>query len=140
MPTLPWTPSGELGVTPARVTVMGSRLELKSYFAIPGFFRAAFKVRRQVREAPGAIGVALIAQPSRKTFWTLSAWTDQSALHRFVATSPHREVMAKYGPRLVGSGFQTFEIDASEIPAKNSNARDLWAEAKRRLAVPPEAT
>ena len=119
---------------------MGSRLELNSYLAIPGFFRAAFKVRRQVRAAPGALGVALIAQPGQKTFWTLSAWTDVAALHRFVAASPHREIMAKYGPRLAGSGFETFEIDAFEVPAKNSNAHDLWAEAKRRLAEPPGPT
>jgi hypothetical protein len=87
-----------------------------------------------VRASEGAYGLALDAQPLRKTFWTLSAWTDQTAMDAFVRTSPHVDVMQKFGSRLQDAGFQTFTIAARELPAARSNARQLWQAGRDRLA------
>jgi heme-degrading monooxygenase HmoA len=136
MPTLPWTPSEAHPELPEEVLVFGSRLELKSYLAVPGFLSAAMKVRKQVLSSAGAVGVSLIAQPTRKTFWTLSAWVDQVALDAFVSASPHREVMAKYGPQLSNPVFRSFEVRPPSIPEAKSKAEALWAEARARIAAP----
>jgi quinol monooxygenase YgiN len=115
--------------------VLGSRLRLRRYRDIASFLRAALKVRAQVRASEGAVGVSLIAQPAAKTFWTLSAWTDQDALDAFVRSSPHREVMARFHEALSDPLFTTWKESASDLPTKHSNAKQWWTEAKRRLAA-----
>jgi hypothetical protein len=133
MPTLPWT----VARPPAEGTeavVLASRLALASYRDIPGFLRAAMRIRAQVRETPGAYGVSLIAQPARKTFWTLSAWSDQTTLDAFVRTAPHVDVMAKYHGRLVRPLFTTWTVPVAELPSPRSGAGALWAAGKERLA------
>ena len=124
MPTLPWTAGGE--APDAAVVVLASRLELGSRLRVPGFLRAAIAIRRQVRTSPGALGVSLIAQPVRKTFWTLSAWIDERALDDFVRTRPHVDVMARYRPLLREATFKTWSTPGGSLPI-------AWDEAKRRL-------
>jgi hypothetical protein len=134
MPTLPWTPVEEPAPDDV-VVVLGSKLELRSYRHILGFLRAALSVRRQVRYSPGALGVSLIAQPLRKTFWTLSAWSDGTQLDAFVGNLPHADVMRRFHDRLQEASFTTWNHRASALPTPNSNAKELWREAKDRLAA-----
>ncbi len=142
MPTLPWTPAGRAAALESRPDaatacplVLGSRLELGSYRDVPGFLRAALRIRKQVRRAPGALGVSLIAQPARKTFWTLSAWTDQRALDAFVRTPPHLDVMRQFRGRLVDPRFTTWSVAAADLPKPHSTAPSLWHDARDRLAA-----
>ena len=134
MPTLPWARSDQPPAA-AQAVVLASKLELRSYRHIPGFLRAALKARRQVRQSSGALGVSLVAQPLRKTFWTLSAWADRSSLDAFVATPPHVEIMRRFHEKLVRSSFTTWDQSVAELPEPNSNAKQLWSEAKDRLAA-----
>jgi hypothetical protein len=134
MPTLPWT-TAETPAPGADAVVLGSRLELRSYRDVPGFLRAAMQVRRQVHGSPGALGVSLIAQPARKTFWTLSAWADQASLDTFVGTAPHTQIMDRFRHRLAGATFTTWCHETSALPKAHSNATPLWREAKQRLAT-----
>ena len=135
MPTLPWTRAqSSAPASGAAVVVLGSQLRLRSYRHTFGFVRAAMRVRKQVQDAPGALGVSLIAQPLRRTYWTLSAWIDQESMDRFVAARPHLDVMRKYHDRIDGAWFTTWERAESELPKPNTNAKALWTEAKDRLA------
>jgi len=134
MPTLPWTPARSTA-PPADALVLGSRLELRHYRSIPGFMRAAMKVRKQVLHSKGALGVSLLAQPLHKTFWTLSAWTDQGSLDEFVATLPHRDVMGRFHARLIDPKFVSWMVPGAALPKPHSNAKELWREAKTRLAA-----
>jgi quinol monooxygenase YgiN len=133
MATLPWTTTAVTPDSDADVVVLGSRLELQSLRDVPGFLGAALKLRKQVLAMPGAVGVSLIANPTRKTFWTLSAWVDQASLDAFVATPPHVAVMQRYHERMVGSAFATWTAKTRDLPERRSNAKQLWIEAKRRL-------
>ena len=133
MPTLPWARGTAAAAPTDAVVVLGSRLELRSYWPILGVLRAAAAVWKQVRASPGALGVSLIAQLRGKTFWTLSAWVDQAALDAFVSKSPHRDVMSHHGSDLAASRFATFTIRPDEVPKPNSNASDLWRTARDHL-------
>jgi quinol monooxygenase YgiN len=139
MATLPWTTTEstvEAAGDPERdAVVLGSRLELRSLRHVPGFLGAAMKLRKQVLATPGALGVSLIAQPAHKTFWTLSAWVDQTALDAFVATPAHVAVMRRYHERMNGSAFTTFPVKVGELPEPRSNAKPLWSDAQQRLAA-----
>lgn len=132
MPTMPWTEATVREPT-GQVLVFGSQLRLHAYRHIPGFLRSAMRIRKQVRASPGAIGVSFVAQPLKKTFWTLSAWTDQGALDTFVRTSPHLEIMDRYHDRLRDPIFRSWPGSAAALPTAGSNARALWGEAKRQV-------
>ena len=131
--TLPWSPGRAAAQPTGTAVVFASRLELRSLWPIVGFVRAAIAVRNQVRASPGALGVSLVAEPTRKTFWTLSAWVDQTALDAFVGKPPHRAVMTHYRPDMASSTFATFTIRPTELPARHSNAHELWDVARGRL-------
>ncbi|MFE7326801.1 DUF3291 domain-containing protein [Streptomyces sp. NPDC057565] len=126
MPTLPW-------VTPhpaphhGQVVVMASRFEVRSLKDVPRFFLKSLSAWRQVRSAPGAFGASLIAQPTKRTFFTLSAWESRDALYAYARTEPHRGIMTGLRPTMRSSTFTFWEAPVEHLPVS-------WAEAKRRIA------
>jgi hypothetical protein len=97
MPTLPWR--SKLAAIPHQeYLVMASRLPLRSHRTNPRFLGLTMSVARQLEGTGGLVGYSLLAQPMRKTFWTLSAWTDRDALDAFVRTMPHLAVMENCAP------------------------------------------
>lgn len=126
MPTLPWTTPNP-PQPDSRALVMASRLEVRSLKDVPRFFLRSLAAWRQVRRAPGAVGASLIAEPLKRTFWTLSAWEDRSALYTYAQAEPHRTIMTGLRPTMRESVFTFWEVPAAELPVD-------WSEAKRRLA------
>lgn len=124
MPELPWK-AGTSAPGTGTTVVMASRLELTSLRDVPGFLSAALKIRKQMLAAPGCLGVSLIAQPTAKTFWTLSAWTDRAALDATIPVEPHRSTMKRFRPKMAGARFVFWEAAASTPPT--------WTDARRRL-------
>jgi heme-degrading monooxygenase HmoA len=123
--TIPWknTPIARPDVAIVQV----SRLELRRLRDVPGFVRAAMRLRRDVLRADGALGVSLVARPLRRTFWTLSAWTDERAVAAFTRSDGHRAVMRRYRDRMQGSHFHTWHRSAEgRLPPD-------WSDAVRRL-------
>ena len=126
MPTLRWTTVS----TPAPDTeafVMASRLEVRSLKDVPRFFLKSLAAWKQVSGAPGAYGASLIAEPFKRTFWTLSAWEDRSALYRYAKTEPHKSIMNGLRPTMKDSVFTFWEVPAADLPIN-------WTDARRRLA------
>ena len=114
---------------------MGSTLVLRSYRSVPSFLRAAMQLRRVVQRSPGASGVSLVAQPTRKTFWTLSAWEGQDALDSFVRSREHAAVTQKFHDRMHHSDFRFWTLPRASLPEARGNAAGLWAEARARLGT-----
>jgi hypothetical protein len=128
MPTVPWrrrlTPEPEVDYL-----VMASRLPLRSLATVPRFVGLTVSVVRQLERSDGLVGYSLRAQPLAKTFWTLSAWTDQVALSRFAAEMPHRAVMTRLRPHMGVTRFETWTCGGSALPV-------AWEEAVERLVRP----
>jgi hypothetical protein len=127
---LPW---GAAGAQPAGkdAYVMASKFELTSAWRSPAFLAQAVRAWRQARRSSGICGVTLRAQPLRRTYWTLSAWTDEAALSGFARTEPHRTIMRRVRPWARTATFRFWTVPAGELtPAK------LWAEAERRISAP----
>jgi hypothetical protein len=78
--------------------------------------------------SPGCVGVSLIDNPIARTFWTLSAWTDQQSLDAAYDGEPHHSLVDRYRPHMAGSAFATY-------PAHGTNAPG-WPEARTRLRTP----
>ena len=126
MPTLRWTTVN----TPAPGTeafVMASRLEVRSLTDVPRFFLKSPAAWKQVSGAPGAYGASLIAEPWKRTFWTLSAWENRDALHAYARAEPHLSIMNGLRPAMKGSVFTFWRVPAAELPID-------WTQARRRLA------
>ena len=127
MPTLPWLRIAA-GPADSDATVMASRFVLRSRRHVPAFLRAALRVRRQVQGSPGALGVSLIAEPLKATFWTLSAWRDRAALGDFVQKSPHAETMRRFHEHMNDARFKFWTVPSSALPI-------TWTDARARLAA-----
>ncbi|ULE35262.1 hypothetical protein [Mycobacterium sp. IDR2000157661] len=126
MPTLPWaTPTAEESGYVPQTLVMASRFELRRCRDVPAFLLAAMRIRRQMLKSPGVVGVSLIAQPLRRTFYTLSAWRDRRALDSAVAAQPHAATMAGFRTRMADSLFTFWDHPGGPPPD--------WAEAFQRL-------
>ncbi|MEU9129209.1 DUF3291 domain-containing protein [Kitasatospora sp. NPDC048540] len=131
MPTLPWTtPNPARPQT--RALVMASRLEVRSFKDVPRFFLKSLAAWKQVRTAPGALGASLIAQPLKRTFWTLSAWETRQDLYTYAKTEPHYSVMTSLRPTMKDSTFTFWEVPVEQLPI-------TWADAKQHLADQAQA-
>jgi hypothetical protein len=94
--------------------VMASHLPLKRITATVRFFRAASAVRKQLATADGMIGYTLRAKPLARDYWTLSVWTDNTALREFMRTSPHVQLMTSLKPYMGPTKFVTWTISAAD--------------------------
>jgi quinol monooxygenase YgiN len=128
MPDIPWTATGQLEPGHDYV-VMASHLPLRSVTSTLRFFRAVAAVRKQLRSAPGLVGYTLRAKPLARDYWTLSVWTDRSALQTFMGTPPHVGVMSSLKPYMRPTKFIQWNITAAD-------GQPSWTEALDRLGSP----
>ncbi|MFJ3173912.1 DUF3291 domain-containing protein [Streptomyces roseus] len=131
MPTIPWMPGAAAGAAPAdtgQAVVMASKLQVTSLLHVPKFFRLSLVVWKQVRSAPGVIGASLRAEPMKKTFWTLSAWSDQESLDRFSRSDPHARIVSRLRKVMDRSVFVFYPVDRDDLPV-------AWDDAVARLAA-----
>jgi hypothetical protein len=71
-----------------------TRLRVRAWWLLPGFFVLATRAGRQSKRAEGNLGTQLLAEANR-TFWTLTAWTDEAAMRRFMLAGAHGRGMRK---------------------------------------------
>jgi hypothetical protein len=127
MPDLPWTSRSEL--EPGRTyLVMASALPLKRITSTLRFFRAVTAVRKQLAGAGGLVGYSLRAHPLSRRYWTLSVWTDRTALDEFMRMPPHVGVMSSLKPYMGPTKFVQWEITAAD-------GRPSWSAALDRLEL-----
>jgi hypothetical protein len=126
MPTIPWRTKHAAGPD-TEYLVMASSLPLRSIIRVPGFIGLTAAVVRQLERTDGLVGYSLRAQPLAKTFWTLSAWTDDAALAAFVRRMPHAGVMRKLRPHMGPTRFTTWQVAGSGLPVSWDDAiQHLW--------------
>jgi hypothetical protein len=116
-------PAGAVHEVPGAGIVVVSRLRLRSARHVPGFLLASLRLRRALRQAPGALWLDLAAQPLTATFWTWSGWTDEDAMRRYTRSALHAHVMRTYRPRLQESTFCS--LPAGQAPARWPEVREL---------------
>ncbi|MFE0461794.1 DUF3291 domain-containing protein [Kitasatospora sp. NPDC058965] len=132
MPTLPWITPNRPDQRTGTALVMASRLEVRSLKDVPRFFRQSLVAWKQVKTAPGALGASLVAQPLKRTFWTLSAWESREQLYTYARTEPHKTVMTSLRETMRESVFTFWEVPVDELPIS-------WTDARRRLAEQQQA-
>ena len=127
MPALPWLSVG----TPdpdADLTVMASRLPLRSHGDIPRFLWQTWLVHRQLARSPGLIGYSLDAHLLAKTFWTVSAWQSRPDLGTFDRTRPHAAAKDALRSSMMPSTFVMWRSRPEELPT-------TWPDVRERVAA-----
>ena len=127
MPALPWTSGPYKPSADDELHVLTSRLPLRRYADVPKFLYWTLRIRTQLRSAPGCVGFTLDAKLLKKTFWTLSAWSDKAAMDRFVRDGAHAAMLVSMKGRVGHSRFVETAAGAGDVPLS-------WADARDRIA------
>lgn len=109
------------------VTVVATRLKLRSWLKLPRFFRVNGEIKRQLKTTPGLIGYWLRADFLRLRLYTLSVWENRSAVDAFLRTGAHLQAMAVFD-RIAVRGQSRFTDWETSDPEETT-----WEEACKRL-------
>jgi hypothetical protein len=123
MPALPWITVGTAD-RDASLTIIASRLPLRSHRGIPRFLWHTWLVQRRLARSPGLVGYSLDARLWRKTFWTVSAWASRPDLGDFDRSSPHRAAKEAIRPAMLPSTFVMWRPRADSLPITWREVRD----------------
>ena len=115
MPALPWTSVDTTGHD-ADLTILASRLQLRSHRQIPRFLWHTWLVHRRLARSPGLAGYSIDARLLGKTFWTVSAWANRSDLGVFDRSGPHRAAKKAVRPAMLPSTFVMWTSHPTALP------------------------
>jgi hypothetical protein len=127
MPALPWITVGTADPD-ADLTIIASRLPLRSHRNTPRFLWHTWLVQRHLARSPGLVGYSLDARVLRKTFWTVSAWTSRTDLGGFEHSSTHRAAKDAIRSAMLPSTFVMWTCRADRLPI-------TWGEVRGRVEV-----
>ncbi len=122
------TPWKTLAVLDANTeyVVLASSIPPKSISSTWTMFKGSRTVRKQLLTTDGVLGFAMLAEPLRKNYATLSVWRDEAALNAFAGTQPHARLMATLAPAMNEPKFVRWTISGSE-------GTPSWSDALNRL-------
>lgn len=126
---IPWK-SGPAEPATAGI-VSATRTEIHKFRDMPAIYLRGLRLRSHWPEMPGAVGVQLATEPSKRTTWTVSLWSTNKDLHQFVRSQRHIDTIGPYRNRMSVAGT-TWDTDRFDLT-------DAWAEAQRRLAPEPQS-
>ena len=121
----PWKTLGMLE-SDREYLVLASSIPPRSMSSTWSMFRGSRIVRQQLLRADGVLGFALLAEPFRKNYATLSVWRDDEALDAFAGTDPHARLMAELAPSMNAPKFVRWKISGSD-------GTPSWTDALDRL-------
>lgn len=125
MPALPWI-NVETADHDADLTIIASKLPLRSHRHLPRFLWHTWLVHRQLARSPGLVGYSMDARLMGKTFWTVSAWKNRPDLGGFDRSSPHRAAKDAIRPAMLPSTFVMWRCRADTLPI-------TWQEVSDRV-------
>jgi hypothetical protein len=92
-----------------------TRLRVRSWRFFPGFFWYALRSARQAQHSAGYLGGETYAD-ARLTFWTATAWQDESAMKAFRSTDPHMSAMRKLAHWCDEASIGHWMSESSSLP------------------------
>jgi hypothetical protein len=101
-----------------------TRLRVRSWAYLPGFFFRTMQIARQAQKAPGNLAVKVL-RDQRHTYWTLTSWASESAVRAFMLAPPHGPTMRKLLEWCDEAALARWTQDNADLPT--------WIEAHQRL-------
>ena len=113
-----------VGDTAHMALISVTRLRLRSRLYLPAFIFYSVRSSRQAQNSPGNLGVRLL-KDRNQTYWTCTAWSDETAMKNFMRESPHAEAMRKLPKWCNEASLVHWTQSEPTFPS--------WQEAYRRL-------
>jgi len=101
-----------------------TRLRVRSWRFLPGFFFQTLRTAIQAKGAEGNLAVSVLRE-ARRTFWTRTVWTDEQAMRAYMSSDPHRGVMRSLAEWCNEAAVAHWTQDSPEPPS--------WEEAHERM-------
>jgi hypothetical protein len=106
-----------------------TRLRVRRLRFLPAFAYHALLSSRQIQRSPGFLGGYLALGP-RRSFWTVTVWTDEPAMRDFRRTGAHLKVMPKLLEWCDEASVATLGDAGDTPPAPDEASRRLEAEGR----------
>jgi hypothetical protein len=107
------------------VVVSFTEFQAHRWRDLPGIIRTGRDLRRAWWAMPGAIGASLWLEPTRRRGGSLTVWTSDEHLRRFVRLPRHVAVMRRYRDRVA--------VRSATWTTRAFSATTAYAEAPARL-------
>ena len=104
-----------------------TRLRVRSWRYLPGFYFLSFLTALQAKSATGNLTVLLLNE-GRNTFWTCTVWNDEAAMRAFMTAGSHRRAMPKL-PEWCDEGSVVHWVQDGTHNAQAPS----WVEAHQRM-------
>lgn len=101
-----------------------TRLRVRSLRYLLPFLWQTFKVARQAKRSPQFLGGRILREAGN-TFWTVTAWKDEAAMHGFRQKGAHGLVMPRLLQWCDEAAYVHWSQDGVQLPD--------WCETHRRL-------
>jgi heme-degrading monooxygenase HmoA len=101
-----------------------TRLRVRSWRFMPGFYLHAMATTRQAAAAPGFHAGRLFPDRHR-TFWTATLWDDREAMRAYITSGSHLKVMPKLMRWCDEASIAHWEQEHETLPS--------WQEADTRM-------
>ena len=89
---------------------------------LPGAWLAAMRLRRAWPRLPGAVGLMLWVMPFSRRSGSISIWTSDADLRRFVSWRAHAAIVRRYRSRMSGAHV-TWLSDSPAVDAAAAEGR-----------------
>lgn len=110
------------------VLVSATRFTFRRYWHLPLILWHGTRLRQDWSRIPGAVGMAVAVDLKRRTTYSISVWTSEQDLQRWLRSPYHAALMRGYRGRVESSAASRWQVARFERHGK-------WDEALRRLAA-----
>ena len=115
-----------------------TRLRLRSWRFLPSFILYSMRSARQTSRTRGFLG-GWLGGSGRKTYWTVTLWSDEAAMRAFRDHDAHRAAM----PRLLGwcdeAAMARYETMRRELPDGKTALETLTTRGRTSKVRRPSA-
>ncbi|HMI52852.1 MAG TPA: antibiotic biosynthesis monooxygenase [Candidatus Saccharimonadales bacterium] len=116
-----------------------TRLRVRSWQFLPGFFYQTLRSALQVRSAEGQLHFGLL-RDAHNTYWTRTVWTSEQAMKAFMTSGAHRHAMPRLLKWCDEAAIAHWNQDSPDPPGWNEAHRQLLAIGRpSKVLYPTEA-
>jgi hypothetical protein len=115
-----------------------TRLRVRLWWYLPGFFLQSLRIARQAARADGNFAVKLL-QDRRSTFWTCTGWSSEASMKAFMLARPHGPAMRRLLEWCDEAALVHWTQAPEELPTWEQAHQRLQQEGRRSKVNHPSA-
>jgi hypothetical protein len=124
MRTMPWK-RGAAEKATGEVLVALTDFRVHRWRHVPGVWWNGLALRRGWPTQEGAVAQRFWTEPARRRSGSVSVWTSEDALRRFLRSARHRDLAQRYRDRA--------HLETHKWRAESFDPEAIWADAMRRI-------